>query len=59
METTLDSFSFLLAIYQFVMIAVLIIVLVLGIKFILKLFKLMDSQTELNKEKIKQLREEV
>ena len=57
MEKTIDSISYALVIYQFVTIAILIVVLVLGIKFILKLFKLMDSQTELNKAKLKKLQE--
>ncbi|WP_430412714.1 hypothetical protein [Kordia sp.] len=62
METTLnDSFStfgIFITIYQIVIIALLITVIVLGIKLVLKLFKLMDSQTELNREKIEKLQNE-
>jgi hypothetical protein len=58
METTLDSFSTLLFISQSVTIILLILVIVLGIKLILKLFKLMDSQTALNRKKIEKLQNE-
>lgn len=55
MEKTTDSFSTLLFIYQTVTIILLILIIVFGIMFILKLFKLMDSQTALNKEKLQKL----
>ncbi|WP_298423764.1 hypothetical protein [uncultured Kordia sp.] len=58
METTIDSFSFVLVLWQFVSIAILITVIVFGIKLVLKLFKLMDSQTQLNREKLKKLQSE-
>ncbi|WP_430410787.1 hypothetical protein [Kordia sp.] len=63
METTInDSFStfgIFITIYQIVIIALLIIVIVLGIKLVLKLFKLMNSQTALNKAKLQKLQDDL
>ena len=58
MENTLETFSILLILYKVFAIAFIITVIVFGIKLVLKLFKLMDSQTMLNKERIKKLQNE-
>ncbi|WP_160130013.1 hypothetical protein [Kordia antarctica] len=50
MENSTEAFS--------IAIAFIITVIVLGIKLVLKLFKLMDSQTMLNKERLKKLKNE-
>ena len=61
METTLndsfEAFSIFLMLYQILIVALLIAFIVFGIKLILKLFKLMDSQTQLNTEKLKKLQD--
>lgn len=62
METTINesfgTFGIFLMLYQIFFVAFLIAFIVFGIKFILKLFKLMDSQTQLNKEKLRKLQKE-
>lgn len=56
METTFDSFSALLFFSQLFSIALYITAIVLGITLVLRLLKLIDSQTILNKERIRALR---
>ncbi len=62
MEATINesfgTFGIFLMLYQILIVALLITFIVFGIKFILKLFKLMDSQTQLNKEKLRKLQKE-
>ncbi|WP_430410624.1 hypothetical protein [Kordia sp.] len=59
MEKTLYDFSLLMGVVQLVPIIILILILVLGIKCILKLFKLMDSHTQLNKAKLQKLQDDL
>jgi hypothetical protein len=59
METiSYESFSILMLLYTVFVVALLIAIIVLGIKLVLKLMKLMDSQTNLNNERLKKLRNE-
>lgn len=62
METTINdffgAFGIFIMLYQILIVALLITFIVFGIKLVLKLFKLMDSQTQLNKEKLRKLQNE-
>ncbi|QHI35764.1 hypothetical protein IMCC3317_11120 [Kordia antarctica] len=58
MENSIEAFSIIIVIYQIFAIAFIITAIVLGIKLVLKLLKLMDSQTNLNNERLEKLRNE-